>query len=456
MSHPDLESLSTEELEAELARRRAQDSPLRDLTALEDTIDAEAARLKQASLMARVASLPPESGGPQPCPRCGRQIRVRIKNKERRIRTRSGVMTLRRHYHYCDSCRGGFFPRDRALGLPAEGDVSYGLEERIVDLALNETYERAAQRWSVHYMEYISANLVRRVVDRVGKRCESSDECYLQHSLQEPHQQPSDFLMVQTDGSMLPMRGSEPWKEVKLGVVVRTENHLQGSKGHRGAISEARYVGVLGAKKEFSESLDKVLQVEQVHKTSNVVWVGDGAPWIWNLASTLSPKAIQILDWYHAVEHALECGQALLRGSSLFNDWEKTCRHLLARGQIDELVRQLMDCLEYVDGEAVKAINDLIRYYRNNAERMRYDVYHAAGLPIGSGIVESAHGHVIQQRMKLTGQRWSMLRARRMVRLRAAYRTAGPLRFHRALRIAAEATRVAPIPTTKRKRASNR
>ena len=65
---------------------------------------------------------------------------------------------------------------------------------------------------------------------------------------------------------------------------------------------------------------------------------------------------------------------------------------------------------------------------------MRYTLFLEQGLPIGSGIVESAHKHVLQVRMKRAGQRWSMAGARQRARLRALYRTAGPARFHWALR----------------------
>lgn len=60
--------------------------------------------------------------------------------------------------------------------------------------------------------------------------------------------------------------------------------------------------------------------------------------------------------------------------------------------------------------------------------------FRARGLPVGSGIVESDHRHVLQVRMKRAGQRWSLARARRMVRLRAVYRTTGAVRFHATLR----------------------
>lgn len=65
---------------------------------------------------------------------------------------------------------------------------------------------------------------------------------------------------------------------------------------------------------------------------------------------------------------------------------------------------------------------------------MRYTLFREMGLPIGSGIVESAHRHVLQVRMKRAGQRWALARARRMARLRAAYRTTGARLFHAAIR----------------------
>jgi hypothetical protein len=65
---------------------------------------------------------------------------------------------------------------------------------------------------------------------------------------------------------------------------------------------------------------------------------------------------------------------------------------------------------------------------------MNYRLLREEGLPIGSGAVESAHRHVLQTRMKRAGQRWSLRNARRIARLRAAYRTAGALGFYDAIR----------------------
>lgn len=442
-----LEDCSIEELRRELAEREAKTLG-NDLTAIEDGIEEAAVAFKQDALDARLAALGPESDEAKQCPRCGRPTRVRRGAVRRELRTLSGSLVFSRNYHYCESCRHGFYPRDRELGVPESGDVSFNVEKRIIDLALNDTFAASAERWSVHYPWPISENLARRVTDRVGQRLEDTDETYLQHSLREPPATRSRLVLVQNDGSMLPTR--EGWREAKMAVVVRTENHLSNRDSPRGMISQARYVAVLGPQDEFERALGKTLRVERALRAKRVVWIADGALGNWRLARQLAPGCVEILDWYHAIEHAMACGKTLLgEESSLLANWQRRCEQLLWEGGAGAMIAELMECVMVAEPDAVGAINDLVRYYRNNIDRMQYRRFVAEGLPIGNGAAESSHRHVLQTRMKRAGQRWSLPRGRRMVRLRAAYRTAGPQRFHRALRLAAETTRVAPIPGRK-------
>lgn len=136
----------------------------------------------------------------------------------------------------------------------------------------------------------------------------------------------------------------------------------------------------------------------------------------------------------------VDCGKVLLgEESPLLPLWQRRAEELLAAGDPDALLSEVMDCVPLVQRgrgqrEQLEGLEDLVRYYRANANRMKYRLYRAEGLPIGSGAVESAHRHVLQTRMKRAGQHWSMKNARRMARLRAAYRTSGALRFYGAVR----------------------
>lgn len=449
-----IDEMSLEELRSELARREAEELG-DDMTSIEMALESSAEQFKLSALEARILRFGDESTSKKPCPRCGRPVRVREKNVERGVRTLSGKVTLKRNYHYCDHCKYGFYPRDRELGLPEQGDVSFEIEKRILDFGLNDTFEDAAERWTLHYNWSISENLVRRVVDRVGRRIEQADDTYLQHTLLEPETRQSKLVLVQNDGSMLPTR--EGWKEAKVAVVVRQEHYCSSHEVRRGLVSQARYVAVLGGQEEFKSALDKALRVERARKAAKIVWLADGALGNWRLAGELAPGCVQILDWFHAVEAAMDCGKVLLQDcAELVPLWHKCCSRLLIEGQIEFAIEQLMECLELADDNGCEAINNVVRYFRNNRLRMNYPRYLRDGFPIGNGVAESSHRHVLQVRMKRAGQRWSIAKARRMVRLRAAYRTAGPRRLHASIRLAAEATRVAAIPERQRQRASNR
>jgi hypothetical protein len=149
---------------------------------------------------------------------------------------------------------------------------------------------------------------------------------------------------------------------------------------------------------------------------------------------------VQIPDWHHAVEHAVDCAKVLLGEESPWIPvWQRRAEKLLSAGDPNALIAEIMDCVPLIprgrgQREALEAVQDLVRYYRAKANRMKYRLYREDRLPIRSGAVESAHRHVLQTRMKRAGQRWALRNARRMARLRAAYRTAGALRFCGAIR----------------------
>jgi len=432
--------LSDAELVAELARRRMPQGRV-DLDALEDVAEETGRDVGEEALAATIAALPPEGTAAQPCPRCGKPVPVKTPNRVRHILTTAGELRLSRNYHYCQPCRFGFCPRDRELNLPEEGELSSAMERRVLDFGINDTFGSAAERWSIHYPTSISENLVRRVLERVGQRSESaSSELSLQRACRESPEEPASALVVGDDGSMLLTR-EESWREVKVAVVARADDLVR--EKNRGRVSEARYVAVLGGQDEFRDKLAAALEAERADEVPNIVWLGDGAPEVWKLAQELCPFAIQVLDLPHAIQNGMACGKALLgEGDSGLPLWEERLKRLVDAASPDAAIRELMDCLPYTTtDEQLDALDQLIGYYRRNEKRMRYSAFREMGLPVGSGIVESAHRHVLQVRMKRAGQRWAIQRARRMARLRALYRTAGPLRFHWAI---GEALKVPP------------
>jgi len=403
----------------------------------ERELEAEALKRGRVEMDKRLASLPPENGKPKPCPLCGKLARVRARGVARTFTSMWGTHTFSRDYHYCERCKEGFYPRDQFLMLPKEGALTNDVESRIADFALNDPFEQAEQRWRFHYRQLpVSSNQFRQVAKRLGQQVDECDEALLQSALKPPEPQPPEQLYVLADGGMVPMRGPGVWREVKVGVVFREEHHTTSRAGRRGNVSEARYCAVLGSQETFKEHMRAALQVEGAGAANRVVWLADGAPENWLLASLLCPRAIQILDWYHAIEHAAECGKAVLgEGAAGLGSWVSRAEQLLLSGSFDALTGEITDCLTLAEtSQQREALEGLLGYYRSNRDRMAYADFRARGLLIGSGIVESAHRHVIQVRMKRAGQHWCDRGGRQMARLRAAYRTSGPERFHASVR----------------------
>jgi hypothetical protein len=148
-----------------------------------------------------------------------------------------------------------------------------------------------------------------------------------------------------------------------------------------------------------------------------VVIVGDGAEWIWNRA-TMFVHRCEILDFWHALEHAwafarLRYGQ----DSAQADRWVRGMAEDLRAGKVEEVIARLKR-LRPQTAELRESLQSLIRYYSENAGRMRYDEYLRLGYGIGSGAVESAHKQVVHARLRQAGMRWSEAGARRLLALR--------------------------------------
>ena len=304
MKDQDLEEVSTERLLKELGRRRRKES--KSLESIEEGLLVESRRM---NLDITQGWLDEHSGAetdePQPCPRCGKGVAVSARRRVRHVLTLHGELSYRRHSHYCRGCRHGFYPLDEALGLPASGHASRAMSRRLVDFGVNDTYEEGCARFLFHYGVSVSTCLLHDGMNRLTTPAYRAVEV-----------KQDERLTVQVDGSMLSTR--EGWKEAKLGVIVRSDHHVPGNTTQRGVVTEASYIGTMQDIKGFEREMRAVLpkkvpRIARLHhpglpKDPEVVWVGDGAPWVWTLQKRLCPQATPILDWMHAIQHATDCG----------------------------------------------------------------------------------------------------------------------------------------------------
>lgn len=223
---------------------------------------------------------------------------------------------------------------------------------------------------------------------------------------------PQEAVYVMFDGGMVLTRENE-WMEMKVGRAF-TQSSCVSVQPERNEIMHSDYVCHLGGSKDFLKKWERHIEVY-----SNKIFIADGAKWIWNYVEDAYPQSIQILDFFHAVEKlGLYANARYPMDGEYRKEWLHLQKQRLLNNEIADMIKELEKATTYSD-ETRQALKEVLGYYKNNESRMQYQSYLQAGYLIGSGAMEAAHRNVVQQRLKLSGQRWSVEGAQKIVNLRA-------------------------------------
>jgi hypothetical protein len=184
-------------------------------------------------------------------------------------------------------------------------------------------------------------------------------------------------------------------------------------------------VAVLGG----IEALKARLWLEAVRQgilhASQVVWLSDGARGLWHLfEECFTAYATGILDFYHAAQQLWKSAAAWLDGrTTQARRWFGWARHRLRHGQPDGVLADLAEALEVerLPDTTRDTLRTVAAYLERHREHIDYATYKALGLPLGSGMVESACKWLIQQRFKGVGMRWSENGFHHLLHLRLAW-----------------------------------
>jgi hypothetical protein len=169
------------------------------------------------------------------------------------------------------------------------------------------------------------------------------------------------------------------------------------------------------------------LQRLEITQADHVLFIADGAPWIWKrvplLVQALGLAAEQVhelLDFYHAVQHL---GQvAALRkdwSAQARARWRTRQRHLLLRGEVEQVIAAVGTLCR---GRNSKAIRTHRAFFIRNQNRMAYAKLMAMKLPLGSGAIESTVRRVINLRLKGPSIFWRRASAEAILLLRSYYK----------------------------------
>jgi hypothetical protein len=348
---------------------------------------------------------------------------------------------MERAWHHCRTCRHGWSPSDQTLGVAKHQQTSAGLARWEALLGAVTTFEEAAELLAELTGVQVGTETLRTQAERVGTELEGQQRAsmaYVQAQHEPPpaeHDPAPGRLVVETDGVMvryrdrhldgMPIEGD--CHEVKLGVVGGWVGSRPRAQLHAPSYVAAREPAAAFARRLGTEAARRgALDVTDWHpwdgtpaQLRSVVVLGDGAKWIWQeIGPLFGPERTEIVDYFHASEHVWRVAKAL-HGDDTPNtkSWAEGGVHRLWRhgppallGWIDAAVASTSDAAAVVKRER--------GYFSTNAQRMRYPEYRRCDLPIGSGAVESSAKHLVQQRMKRAGMRWSDLGARAILDLR--------------------------------------
>lgn len=374
------------------------------------------------------------------CPQCGRPMGYHDTRSVSWL-ARWGRLHAAASRYRCPVCKQERRPLLDLLGVEP-GRICGSLARLLALLAAVAPYELAARLAGLLLGVNISAMGVWRVAQRLGQAAANYGEALSQYHADSRSQGAAvenapGAVVLGVDGCVLGMQvrthrrrrvGEQAlpalppvekgqFREVKTGVLLLPQERVETSPGRRSVVRRFLVTCLGDADEIFRRLYGQLRELGWVGANTVVVIVGDGAEWIWTRAP-LFVRRCEILDFWHALEHAW--GFARLRygeGSTQADTWVHGIAEDLRAGRVEEVIAGLKR-LRPKTPELRDSLQALIRYYIENAGRMRYDEYLRLGYGIGSGAVESAHKQVVHARFRQAGMRWSEAGARRLLALR--------------------------------------
>lgn len=343
----------------------------------------------------------------------GRDQVQRVFNRygEREVQTLAGPVTLRRAYYLDPTGKAsGAFPLDEEFGLGPERQ-SPKLEQAICHLGAWVPFERAPALIEGLLGWAVSEQTVRRTTERLGERAAEKSRRDAAAFKEAPKsfapERETERLAIALDGTMAHMGGE--WREAKVGAVFAFDESGEQVPGSK------RYVARFGDPGEIGNVLALESHRSGLSRSKQLVVLGDGAPWIWNLFDEHFPDAVGILDFFHAMEHVTAVATARFSSNALARAaWIERAKERLKGDDVDWLIAEVELAAKAAGSPPQGAADDdprlvlarNLQYFRTNRDRMLYCTFRACGLPIGSGVIEAACKSVVQQRMKGPGMRW--------------------------------------------------
>ena len=354
---------------------------------------------------------------------CGGCAKRQLRRKAR-VLSVFGWVEYTRGYYLCSHCGQRKYRLDRGQGLQA-GQANRGMARLMSMAGVSTSFAEASQQIKDYLLVTVSPYTIRKETYAAGRRQmkrEAQEQQLSQQveSLQHRVRQLEGQVRLKRvygslDGAQAPTY--QGWREVKN----LTWYQSQQRYGHPDQLQATaiEYRSEITSAQEFGQLLWSSALSYQADRAEELVFVCDGAVWIWKLVEHYFPEAVQIVDWYHACSYLTEIAHAAFADKAAAHEWLENTKTLLWRGELEAVLAACQ--VQQSHPQAREPAQKAITYYTNNRKRMDYPTYRQRGYFCGSGTVESACKQIVTARLKISGARWLEEHATLTAKARAAY-----------------------------------
>lgn len=288
------------------------------------------------------------------------------------------------------------------------------LQRALTDFGCEQSFAKAAESLREHYGFELGPSAVRIVTLSHAKKARAQLEKDYAKPFRLLPARSHEHIIAQVDGTMIctvspgrrKSKRPRQWKEMRL-VAAQAKDTVA-----------TIYAATFGSVEETGRRWGHCAKQAGWGLNSRIHAVGDGAEWIrLQCREVFGPQAHFLCDFYHVSEYLGAAAQTARPAQA--NQWRQTQQRRLRRGAVDKVIEALLPVLEPAETTDEEApVRSAHRYITNRMECLDYPGAEKLGLPIGSGMIESGHRHVLHSRLKKAGTAWLQTHADQLAHLR--------------------------------------
>jgi hypothetical protein len=321
-----------------------------------------------------------------------------------------GAITIPVRTFQCAGCGATQRPDDAPLGVPHVGEFADDIRCLYTPLVAEVPHRIASDIFARFTGVALSSRGAQSLIDSSAadhrdwrQTAEAQEDAAVAEALASDDAARLR-LEIAMDGVKAHIDGR--WQEPKVATILVRRLPTRPTVPTRGAVLARRYVCVLGSAKALVERIKAVIRAAGWDSIPIAEILGDGAAWIWNVATEHFRGIRQTLDYYHLSAHLYAFAPLLYPDAPAHaTTWVEEKLAALLTDRVGDVLGALKR-MRPRQPTVREGLRELLGYVDTNRSRIHYKEPWHQGLAVGSGSVEGACKHVIQARFKRAGMRW--------------------------------------------------